>query len=335
MKTRVILILAVLTVLAAAASAAFLLSPFFLSPHNFVFQKNKGLPEETAILVKTKVEDFGVHKGDTLPYFVEIWYNSDQVSEIDKTSLDKSVNLKPFEVRDTKEREFNLDGRTRVYQKEYEIQLIDGKVDHVYKFPTIVVRYRLKDSQGLLEKTVSPEPIFVAPRLPPDIKGVELRPIKGKIQDVNQKHLPWILWALGGFLALLGVTDLAWRAIPQWKEMAKQSRTAEGADVLSKAYRALYENIAKGIEPKPLLHQMDHILRIVLARKEKADWLDEPNLDRVSSGMRQSMISFLDKCQKAYRPEVIEQKDLEEALRQIEEILSFYFGKREVEAWRS
>ncbi len=35
-----------------------------------------------------------------------------------------------------------------------------------------------------------------------------------------------------------------------------------------------------------LLHRMDRILRIVLARKEKMGWLDEPNLDRVAPGIK-------------------------------------------------
>lgn len=334
MKTRIVLIVTALATLAAVASAFFLLSPS-LSPHDLVLEKEEGLPEGEAILVKTKVERFGVHKGDAFPYFVEVWYNPDQVSEIDRTSLDKGVNLEPFEVRDTREREFNLDSRTRVYRREYEIQLIDGEVDVLYEFPTIVVRYRPKDSEGLFEKTVVPESIFVASRLPPDVGGLELRPLKGKIEDVSQKRLPWILWILGGFLAALGVADLAWRAIPQWKEMAKQRRKVEGGDVLSEAYRSLHENLAMGVEPKPLFHQMDHILRIVLARKEKTDWLEEPNLDIVSPGIRPSVISLFEKCQKAYRPEVVEQKYIEETLRQLEEILSFYFGEGEVETWRS
>ena len=336
MKARIVWILTALAALAAVASAAFLLSPSFLSPHDLTLEKERGLPEGEAILVTTKVERFGVQKGDAFPYLVEVWYNPDQVSEIDRTSLDKGVNLEPFEIRDTKETEFDLDSKTRVYRREYEIQLIDGEVDHLYEFPTIVVRYRLKDSEGLSNKTVAPEPIFVAPRLPADVSHLELRPVKkGEIEDVSQKRLPWILWTLGGFLAALGVADLAWRAIPQWKEMAKERRRAEGVDVLSEAYRSLYENVAMAVEPKRLFHQMDHILRIVLARKEKTDWLGEPNLELVPPGIRQPVVSLFEKCQKAYRPEVVEQRDVEEALGQLEEILSFYFGEGEVEAWRS
>ena len=89
------------------------------------------------------------------------------------------------------------------------------------------------------------------------------------------------------------------------------------------------------VEPNRLLHQMDHILRLVLAQKEKTDWLEEPNLDLLSSGIREPAVSLFEKCQKAYGTEVVEQKEVvEEALGQLEEILKFYFAE-EVEAWRS
>ena len=109
----------------------------------------------------------------------------------------------------------------------------------------------------------------------------------------------------------------------------------EGVDVLSEAYRALHGNIANGTESKSLLHQVDHILRVVLAHKDQVDWLDGANLDRVPSDIRPTVISLFERCQKAYTPEALEQRDKEEALTQLEDILNFYFGKREVEAWRS
>jgi len=333
-KTRIILILAALAGLCTVASVFFLFSPFFLWSHDLAL-KEEGLPEDKAILVKTKVEGFGVHKGDAFSYLVEVWYNPAQVSEVDRASLDKGVNLNPFEIRDIKETEFDLDSRTRVYRREYEIQLINGKVDYLYEFPTIVARYRVKDSPGLSEKSVVPEPIFIASRLPADVSNLELRPLKGKVEDESRKYLPWILWTLGGFLAALGVADLAWRVIPQWKALAKQRRGIKSGDVLVQAYRSLHKNVAAGTEPKRLLHQMDHILRMILARKEKAGWLEEPNLDLVSSGIRPSVISLFEKLERNHAIEAVEQKEAEEALRQVEEILGFYFGAKEVETWRS
>lgn len=240
-KARRVLILAVLAIVAAAG---ILVASSFFWLHHLALEPEKGLPEGEAIMVKTRIENLGVHKGDAFPYFVEVWYNPDQVSEIDKANLGKSVHLEPFEIRDMKEREFDIpDSGIRVYQREYEIQLIDGKVDTVYKFPTLTVRYRLKDASGFLNKPVTPQTIFVSSRLPSNVTGLELMPLKGKIQVMSQQYLTWILLILGGFLALLGVVDLAWRAIPQWKETRKEKRTAEGVDVLSGAYRALHGNI--------------------------------------------------------------------------------------------
>lgn len=345
MKARIVWILAALATLAAVASAFLLLGHAFLGSNDLAVKPfEKGLREGETILVKTRSERFGVQKGDAFPYLVEVWYSPDQVSEIDRASLDKNVNLEPFEIRDIKEKVFTLDSGTRVYQREYEIQLIDGEVEHLYAFPTIVVRYSLKGSEGLLDKTVVPEPIYVAPRLLPDVTNLDLgsgpgygplRPVKGEIEDLGQNRLPWIFWILGGFLAALGVADLGLRIIPQWKEMAKQRRRMRSGDALAQAYRSLHENVALAVEPKRLLHQMDHILRLVLARKEKSGWLEEPNLGLVSSEIREPVISLFEKCQRAYKPEVVEQEEMEEALRQLEEILSFYFGEGERAAWRS
>jgi hypothetical protein len=340
MKTKLVWILTGLAALVAVALILFLPSHSFIQSHNSTAAE-KGLPKDQAILVGTKAERFGVQKGDAFLYLVEVLYNPGQVSEIDRASLDKNVNLEPFEIRDIKETEFDLDSRTRVYQRQYDIHLINGEVEHLYEFPTIVVRYKPKDVEGFADKAVVPEPIYVAPRLPDDVSNLEiigygsLRPLKAEIEDLSQNRLPWILWGLGGFLAALAVADLSLRVIPQWKEKTKPTRKIEMGDVLYQAYRSLHGNVAMGAKPKRLLHQMDHILRVVLAQKEKVGWLEEPNLDLVSSGIKPSVISLFEKCQKAYATEVIEQKEVEEALRQLEEILSFYLGEGEMAAWRS
>jgi hypothetical protein len=335
-KIRIVLILTALVTLAVVASAFFLAGHSFLWSHGLAV-KEKGLREGEAILVKTRAERFGVQKGDAFGYLLEVWYNPEQVSEIDRASLDKALNLDPFEIRGTKELEFDLDARTKVYRRQYDIQLIAGKVNNLYKFPTAVIRYRPKHSEGLFDKKVVPEPIYVASRLPSSVANLEfgygpLRPVKGRIEDADQNRLPVILWVLGGFLAALAIADLGLRVLPQWKEMARHGRKV---DVLPEAYRSLHKNVAMAVEPRRLLHQMDHVLRTAMARKEKSDWLEEPNLDGVSAGIREPVISLFAKCQKAYEPEAIEQRDVEEPLRQLEEILAFYFGRREVEAWRS
>jgi hypothetical protein len=330
-KTRLPLIIASL---AAIVAAGIWVTPSFLSLRQVTFEKDKGIAEGKAIAVKTRVDGFGVHKGDAIPYSVEVRYNLDLVSSLDKTSLDKSVNFKPFEVRKVADRESDLPPRTRVYVREYQIQLIDGKVNNLYKFPSILVRYKSKESGAFEEKAITPEPVFVGSRLPADASGLDLKPIQAGIEDADRNDLHRILIALGGLLAILALVDLAWRALPQWRESARQRRRAEGMDVLSEAYRSLNDTFARGAEPKRLLHQMDHILRIVLARKEKAGWLEEPVLDQVSPGIKTEVLSLFSRCQRADGIRSLDQKEVQEALGQLDKILKFYWGEGEVKAWR-
>jgi hypothetical protein len=333
LKTRIIWILAALAGICAVVLTAFLLNPSFLRSDDLPLE-GEGLPEGEAILVETGAEGLGIQKGDAFPYFVEVRYSPDLVSGIDRASLDRGLNLQPFEIRDMRESESDLDSRTRVYRRTYELQLIQGEVDTLYEFPSLVVRYTTKDSEGMFEKTVVPEAIFVAPRLPPDVEGLELRPLKGKVEDESQKRLAWILWTLGACLLALGAADLVWRAIPQWKALTKQRRKLESGDVLVQAYRSLCGNVATGSEPNRLLHQMDRILRVVLARNEKIDWLEEPDLDSVAPDIRPAVTSLFEKLGKNHAM-VVERRETEETLRLLEEILHFYFGEVEVEAWKS
>jgi hypothetical protein len=340
MKIRLVWILTGLAALATVAVILFMTSQNGLSVGK---AKVEQLPEGHAILGNAWPELQSVQKGDAFLYIIEVLYNPDQISEIDRDSLDDNVNLRPFEIRETKETEFNLDSGTRVYQRQYEIQLISGETEYLYEFPTIVVRYKLKGTDGFADASVVPEPIYVASRLPADVSNLvsdlelgydPLRPLEGEVEDAGLNRLPWIFWSLGGLLAVLAVADLTWRVIPQWKEKGKQARKTKMSDILYQAYRSLSENVEMGAKPKSSLHQMDHILRVVLAQKEKVGWLEEPNLDLVASGIKPSVISLFEKCQKAHGTEDIEQNEVEEALRQLGEILEFYFAE-EVEAWKS
>jgi len=339
MKTRLVWIL---TGLAALVAVAVLL--ILPNPHDLAVGKVKyeTLPKGQAILVKTRAERFGVQKGDVFLYLVEVLYDPGQVSHIDRASLDKNVNLEPFEIRGVKETESDLDPTTRLYQRQYEVQLINGDVAHLYEFPTLVVRYSLKDVEGFADEAVVPEPIYVASRLPANVSNLvenlelgygPLRPLRGEIEDVSQNRLPWILWVLGGCLAAVTLADLSFRVIAHRKEKTEPTIEVDKGDVLYQAYRALHGNLAAGAEPKAVLHQMDHMLRIVLARKVRTDWLEEPDFDEVAPGIRTLVVSLFDKCQIAYRPEFVEQIEVEEALRQLEEIFEFYFAE-EVEAWK-
>jgi hypothetical protein len=304
--------------------------------------KYETLPKGQAILVKTRAERFGVQKGDAFLYLVEVLYDPGQVSHIDRASLDRNMNLEPFEIRGVKETESDLDPRTRLYQRQYEIQLINGDVTHLYEFPTLVVRYSLKDVEGFADEAVVPEPVYVASRLPANVSNLvdnlelgygPLRPLRGEIEDVSQNRLPWILWALGGCLAAVTLADLSMRVIPQRRQKTRPAMKIDEGDVLYQAYRSLHGNVAAHAEPKPLLHQIDHVLRILMARKEKADWLEELDFDEVSPGVRAAVTSLFERCQKAYGLEAVEQTEVEEALIDLEEVLEFYLPE-EVEAWK-
>jgi hypothetical protein len=146
--------------------------------------------------------------------------------------------------------------------------------------------------------------------------------------------MPWILWVLGGFLVVIAVSDLTLRVIPKWKEKAEQAEKAEMDDILYQAYHSLRKRVAMGDEPKVLLHQIDHMLRVVLSQRENMDWLEEPNPDSVSSEIRPLVVSLFERCQKAYVTEDTKQEEIEEALIQLEDILKFYLAEK-VEVWKS
>jgi hypothetical protein len=340
-KTRLVWILTVLVALVAVAVILFLTSQNELSLRRARVEQ---LPEGQAILGNARPELQSVQKGDAFLYMIEVLYDLDQISEIDRDSLDDNVNLDPFEVRNTKETEFNLGSGMRVYQRQYEIQLIGGETEQLYEFPTIVIRYELKGADGFADTSVTPEPVYVASRIPDDVSGIiedlelggdaPLKPLAGEIEDADKNRLPWIFWSIGGLMAALAVADLTFRVIPRWREQEKQARKTKMSEILCQAYRSLKENIEAGAKPDSLLHQMDHILRLVLTQKGNSGWLEEPDLDIVPEGIKPSVISLFGRYQKVYEAEDIEQKEVDEALKELENILNFYFAG-EIEVWRS
>ena len=336
MKKKQIRILVALATLVVVALLAFFAASFVLQASPMVMAgKGKGLGQDQVISGQAGAREFGVRKGDAFPFLLEVLYDSTQIAEIDRASLDKSVDLKPFEIRGYQETESAMDTRTRVYRREYTLQLIDGKLDQAYQLPTIVVRYQLKNSDGFAEKAVVPDPIWVASRLPADVSNLELRLITDKVEDPSKDRFVWVLWAFGGLMVVGGAADLTWRVLPQWREQAKKRRKVEGGDIFIQAYRSLYQHVAMKKEPKSLLHQIDHILRLVLAQKEKAGWLEEPDLEKVSAEIQPVVTALFEKCQQAYGADGIEPADVDQTIKQLDEVLQFYFGAGEVEAWRN
>ncbi len=244
------------------------------------------LPDGKNILASAWPEKQGVQKGDAFYYVVEVVYNTGFVSGVDKVSLDENVNLNPFEIKSITEKSFKLDSQTRVYQRLYLVQLISGNVERMYDFPSIVVKYKLKSSNGFAETPAVPESVYVAPRLPSSgaliISGLNdgtysLQPVESNIQKVGVNITSLVLWIVGGLLLIFMVLALVYRVIPQWKENEKRQRSKEMSAVLKESYAALLQNVANGGKPAVLLHQVDHIHRLVLSPEESVDLLQEPN----------------------------------------------------------
>ena len=335
MKKKQTQILVALAAIVGIALLAVVAVSFVLHPGPIEFQNANGLGEGQIILAQAGTSAVGIGKGDAFPFLLEVQYDTTQIAGIDRASLDKSVNLKPFEIRGYKEAEFSVDTHTRVYRREYELQLIDGKLDQAYQLPTIVVRYQLKNSDGFAEKAVVPDPILVASRLPTDVSNLQLRPITDKVEDPSKVRLIWVLWIFGGLMIVGGVADLVWRIKPQWREEGKKQRRSESDNIYFQSYRALYQNVAVKKEPKTLLHQMDHILRLILAQKEKMDWLEEPDIKKVSAEIQPVVAALFAKFQQSYGADAIHVEDVDQSVKQLDEVFQFYFGVGEVEAWRN
>jgi len=79
---------------------------------------------------------------------------------------------------------------------------------------------------------------------------------------------------------------------------------------------------------------VDHILRVFLSPKEKTGWLEEPDFNLVPEEIRPSVISLFEKSQRAYSPEDITTEEVEEALKQLEEVFECYYVG-ETGEWRT
>lgn len=309
--------------------------------------KVEKLPKDQAIMVESRAERFGVQKGDAFLYFVDVLYNPQLVYEIDKTSLEKNVKLEPFEIRDIQHTDFKLDSNTRVYRLQYELQLINGDVDYLYHFPSIVVTYKLMESEGFREIPGVAEPVYIASRLPEDPTKFQLgdfgvnyldegygilRPLKGEVEETGKNFLPWSLIIAGGLLAIGSLIDINLRVIPQRKEEKEKARIDKNK-MISQAYHSLYLNIEKAIATDHMLYQISHIARLVLTQKENFDWLDELKIDRVPSGIREPVISLFTITQNMGINDS-DQKNMDECLKYLDMILKFYY-QEEVDSWKN
>jgi hypothetical protein len=303
---------------------------FFWSPETSPLKDNE-LLSRGKIVLETTSQDFGVQKGDVFLYCVKVTYDSSSITDLDKDNLKKSINLKPFDIRSNRETESNLDTQTKVYQIEYELQVIDPIVERVYQFPTIVLQYKPNGYTQYARISVVPTPIYVAARLPADTSDLEIRLPRGTVRDPSSKYTTTLLFSLGGLLGIMGITRLFWQRIPGRKKSLDQS-TKLSDNVIYQAYRSMCENMSGTVEPRRLIFQMDHILRLVLVQKENIGWLEDLNIELISSAVRETVASLFQGCQDALMSENTTRKEVDIAFSQLNKILKFYFGE-EVETW--
>lgn len=320
MRTRILLALMILTALSFLGYSAV---SSFLSPH-LVLEKKRGLGERETIAVETGPAGDVFHLGDAISYFVKIEYRLDGVEEIDKTSLDRNIILDPFEIKDLKEKDSRVNSDTRMHLREYEVQLLDGQTNYLYTFPTIILRYKLKNS-GWFEKKIVPQPIFIGARLPADVTDLELKPLKGEVINMDRERIPWILWSLGFLGLVLGMTEVLRILRRRGKEGRDYQRRIAGLEDLLTSFQEL----SSLTSAEKALHGAHQILRALLARREGTDWLN-PELDKIPPEIKSLVSDLLEKCQKAYQREAPKQEERQEALEDLGKILNFYTGKGEV-----
>jgi hypothetical protein len=303
------------------------------------------LEEGEAIEVNTWAESQSVQLGDAFIYVGEVIYDPEQVSGVDESSLDDNVDLEPFEIREITDVEFDTESGSHVYQRQYEIQLISGSTEYLYEFSPIVVRYELVGMDGYAESSVMPESIYITTRLNETefinnlisnltTNGIELNSAYGEIEVEGQNGLTWVFLMLGGILGVLAVIDLAVRVVPEWKEEKNRTGGEEKVNLISCAYRTLRENKTSGAKPRILLHQKDHLMRVVMAEKEGESWLAEPDVEGLPDEVRELVMTVFENCREGYVREEMKQEDIEESLKQVESILKYYYPG-EMSGWKS
>lgn len=278
-----------------------------------ILENKEGLGEQELISVRAWPQGSAFHLGDSISYFVEIKYNPKKVQEIDKSSIDKTLALAPFVIRDAKAREFTTDSYTKVYLKEYRIQLVRGETSKLYSFPEASVGYRI--NTNWFEKKITPDPVPMGSRFPSDVTGIGLKPIKkGEVANETSGYFTWVLVAGGILCGVWGLSEIFKKARNRKKELKNREKGLEGIEDIFKAYEGL---LLKKEEPKTTLHQVYQILRELLFRKKSASEIQDLTL------------SLAALCQKAYDRGPLGPKELDEALGMLGKIFDFYIKKEE------
>lgn len=325
---RLRIVLAVLLIAAVLCAAHAGISAF-LAP-NLALEKEAGLEQNSSTIeARGWPEGDAFHLGDSFSYFIEVKYNTQTVEEIDKTSIDRNLVLEPFTIVSQSEKEFKINSHTKVFRREYKIQAVSVELDKIYFFPTVPLRYKLKNS-GYFDRDVVLKPIPMGSRFPKDVKGIGLKPIDGTIMNKSRQYFPILVIGLGIFCGAWGMVEIFRKITRRRKEAGDLRKKLEGIEDIFQAYQDL---AARKDQPKAVLHQAHQILRTLLSRKEGIDWPD-PKFDNLPPAVKCKISRILHLAQKAYGKEELEPQELAEALQALGKIFDFYVGKGE-EQWKN
>lgn len=301
--------------LVAASLVGFLF--YLLSTPILILEKEK-IEQDKLIWVEIESKD-SVYLGDVTSYKIRILYRFRQI-KIDRAGLGQ-INFEPFEVRDWGEREIFLDSKTKVYQREYQIQLIEGKTNQLYNFTSFTLRYRTKGSQDWQEMEVELKPIFISARLPEDLDNLELKPVEGEIRDINIQMVSWLFFGGGTLCILGGLLGLKMIFKRKKKPIIKHRH------YLLKICDNLMERLELGEDPQLICHQTFQVLMVSLARKEEIDWL-KLELPKLPKKIEKKAKGLFEKCQRGYGPEPLEKEEVKEMISDLQEIVNFWLKRR-------
>jgi flagellar basal body-associated protein FliL len=312
------------------------ISILFLNFRQDVDAANTRISEWTdgqVILLNAWPESSSVQMGDAFTYIVEVIYDSAEVSGIDEDALAQSIDFSPFTVRDVSVIEYEDDSGLHVYQRQYTLQLLEAGTNSYYEFSTIVVRYQLVSMDGYVEASVIPETLFVAPRIQNAVvlqsllsgNDISINQTLGEIDNSSGEYYLWIIWILSGLLFVVGIVDLTWRVLPEWKA-EKELRKNRTNDSVKLAYDSLTNNITNNADPEAVCYQMDLLVRVILAEKEGIDWLSEPDVENLSPEIIESVKNVFETCVAAYDTDNITNDRVGNALKNVEAILYYYYA---------
>lgn len=315
-----------LIVFAVLALIAFSLASLMTHQRYGLVSQEEALGESATVLILTDAGSTGKHLGDEISYAVEVLYDTDKV-EIERQTLNQSIDFTPFTTREVHEKETQVLPNVKAYRLEYKLQLIDGKVNTAYAFPSITVRYLDKNSGRKDVARGAPVPIFISARLPQDARGFELKPMKGRAEEMGfPVHAPLFIVA-GGLLIFSGIIMIG---SGLWK--ARRLRSAErkkriGFEDFFHLLQELSSEKAMR-DPQGSARLLYQAVRTLLAQEEGINWLQPEGLWTLTSTKKRAL-SLMEKCGQAYDEySVTDRETAEEFIEEFKKILESYYQKK-------